>query len=220
MEIISFSLSFSVLILSLAILSNRSRASRTIEFKLEPNCLLTRWPILFITGHRSIFYFSSYWNIYTSFLAEHGYEVYTLHLPWNNNRLRRERFKLFLDEQEKQQRIFHIVVDMATFEELKDIIFDRKSVIVSLTELRDENFPDNNQSLYPFPIIKNSFACKSAQNPSLLQTLCHKLHRQLTKQNPLPSLDTLGGNPKTAISNSLRLLEHMKTLAEMDLMNG
>ncbi|MGZ6469969.1 MAG: hypothetical protein ACXWRZ_02335 [Bdellovibrio sp.] len=181
--------------------------------------MLTRWPVLFITGHRSIFYFSNYWNIYTSFLAEHGYEVFNLRLPWNNKNLRRQRFAQFLAQQEKQNRHFHIIVDEVTFKEFHDLIQNNRTIIKSVTELTDEQ-TTKVQEFAPFSVPRNTIEFKKGPHFSFLLSFCHGFHRRLTKQKMLPSLGTLGANPKTANRNSLVLLGHIKTLAEKDLIHG
>lgn len=217
MDIIISVLSLSLVFLSLAIFTNKIRSRQTLPFELEPNCLLTRWPLLFITGPRSIFYFSSYWNIYTSFLAEHGYEVFTLNLPWNNTELRHKRFQFFLDQQEKNKRHFHLVLDRPTFEELKDILQERRYCVVSVTELVDGDFAESLSKSSSHPLEIGTLNFKSSKHPSIFMPFCYQLHRHLTKNKDIPSLDTLGANPETAISNSLKLLERAKILAEMDL---
>jgi hypothetical protein len=50
------------------------------EVKLQPNCLLTRKPLIFVEGPESLFYFGRYWNSIPHFLQEHGYEVQVIKL--------------------------------------------------------------------------------------------------------------------------------------------
>lgn len=218
MDVIVFSLSLLVFILGLAIFSNRARAHQEIPFELKPNCLLTRWPLLFVTGPRSLFYFSKYWNIYTVFLAEHGYEVFTLHLPWKNAEQRKERFRQFLEQQEKTQRRFHLVLDAPTMEEFSDLLASRRSLsVISITELADVGTEDPRAlSLKAYPIPKEVIEIP-ASSASLLLELSYSLHRQSAKNKKLASLNVLGANTKTALENSHRLLTRAQTLAEMDL---
>ncbi|KHD87762.1 MAG: hypothetical protein OM95_12155 [Bdellovibrio sp. ArHS] len=218
MDVLVFSLSLLVFILGLAIFANRARARQELPFELQPNCLLTRWPLLFVTGPRSLFYFSKYWNIYTVFLAEHGYEVFTLHLPWKNTEQRQERFRHFLEQQEKSQRRFHLVVDAPTMAEFSDLLASRRSPsVISITELADLGVEDPRVlSLKAYPIPKEVLEFPHRPATPLLE-LSYSLHRQSAKNKKLPSLNVLGANTKTALENSQRLLTRAQTLAEMDL---
>ncbi|WP_415064026.1 hypothetical protein [Bdellovibrio sp.] len=218
MDVILFILCLVVFTLGLAIFSNRARSRKDIPFELKPNCLLTRWPLLFVTGPRSIFYFSSYWNLYTSFLAEHGYEVFTLHLPWNNSQERKERFEYFLAQQEQHQRRFHLFLDLPTLEELEDCIRHKKPhSIISLTELMDADTKSSNFKLSSLPVPSMPVEFPLSKKASLFLKLSYQLHKILTKRSQLPSLSTLGASEDNALTNSLLLLERAQTLAEMDL---
>lgn len=218
MDVVVLILCLLVFTLGLALFSNQARSQQDIPFELKPNCLLTRFPLLFVTGPRSIFYFRSYWNIYTSFLAEHGYEVFTLHLPWNNPQQRKERFLHFLKQQEEHRRHFHLVLDQVTFAEFEDLIRKHKSTaIMSLTEVINPEPNSKAFNLSALPVPSAEVECLPSQNSSTFLKLAYKLHHWLTKKRQLPSLSTLGACKDTAISNSLRLLERAQTLAEMDL---
>jgi hypothetical protein len=212
------------LTLSLALLANRTRARYQPEFELKPNCLLTRWPLLFVSGQRSIFYFSAYWNVYTSFLAEHGYEVYNLHLPWSNSQRRLERLAQFLEAQEKAHRHYHLFMDQATMEEFKDYLYQRRSSATqSLSEISDltsdKKKPDTRLSALP---IKSAvIECPTSKKAPLLLKIAYFLHKFLLKsffnRNHLPNSSTLGAPSPVSMSNCHRLLERAQTLAEMDL---
>lgn len=198
-------------------MSNRARRRQNVAFELKPNCLLTRWPLLFVTGPRSIFYFSSYWNLYTVFLAEHGYEVFTLHLPWNKAGLRKERFEHFLKQQEDLGRRFHLVVDTPTWQEFQDLLRHRRSSsVLSITEITDagQNSP---QALQAFPIPTVDLEMPAYSKGSLFLNLSYHLHKQLVRRAGLNSLNSLGAFPESALKNSMLLLERAQTLAEMDL---
>ncbi|MEK2645076.1 hypothetical protein [Bdellovibrio sp. BCCA] len=218
MDVLILILCLLVFTLGLALFSNQARSNQDIPFELKPNCLLTRFPLLFVTGPRSIFYFKSYWNIYTLFLAEHGYEVFTLHLPWNNPQQRQERFLYFLKQQETHNRHFHLVLDAVTFQEFEGVIRQHKSsAIMSLTEIVDPGLSLKSHHLSALPIPTAEVVCLPSQKNSLFLKFAYGLHQWLTKKKDLPSLSTLGANKDTAISNSLLLLERAQTLAEMDL---
>src|SRR5690606_20711209 len=90
------------------VLWNLVREKQLWQGTLIPNCLLTRFPIVFIPGPRSIFFFRKYYFKLPSFLAEHGYEVFELHLPWKTQRA----FALdqTLSAFQKKKRQIHIVL--------------------------------------------------------------------------------------------------------------
>lgn len=212
-------LSSAVVLIGLAILSNRLRAAQVVQFSLRPNCLLTRWPILFVTGPRSLFYFSSYWNIYSPYLAEHGYETFTLHLPWNNLEARKKRFQEFLEIQEKSGKRFHLFMDPATLHDLDDLLRDRShSCLVSLTEIGDApTLSLTRHGLQPFPLVSGTVECKLAKATPLSLRATYHLHRLLIRRHDIISLSALGAVDETALENAALVLSRAQTLAEMDL---
>lgn len=215
--------SITIVILALAILSNQARARQQVSFDLKPNCLLTRWPLVFVTGPRSLFYFSNYWNLYTVFLAEHGYEVFTLHLPWSNLEDRKARFEEFLKTQETAQKHFHFFMDAPTFAEFRHLLKERKSdVVCSLNEVVDLDSADTQitteLSALPFPT--GVIECKINPIPSLFVKWTYAFHRLVRHNQTLPSLSTLGVTNQKDLQNCFRLLERAQTLAEMDLREG
>ncbi len=215
--------SIAIAILALAILSNQARSRQQVSFELKPNCLLTRWPLVFVTGPRSLFYFSTYWNLYTVFLAEHGYEVFTLHLPWSNPQDRKARFEEFLKNQETAQKHFHFFMDAPTFAEFRDLLKERRSDVVrSLNEVIDTNtgYTQLKTELSALPFPTGVIECQSTPVPSYFLKWTFLLHR-LVRHNPsLPALSTLGVTNGEDLQNCIRLLERTQTLAEMDLREG
>jgi hypothetical protein len=114
-----------------AIAVNWLRPSQlSTEIDLIPNCLLTRYPLLFVTGERSVFYFRNYWNTLPQLLREHGYEVEVLELPWRANH-RAHLLQLYL-RRHPQQR-FHLVGDCTSATLLQQ--FRQTPQIVSSTML-------------------------------------------------------------------------------------
>lgn len=81
--------------------------------ELVPNCLLTKSPVIFVTGPRSLFYFRHYWNDLPPYLVAHGYDVRLLRLPWSNQKQRQEWADRLLREAPS-----HLIMDLPTSEEL------------------------------------------------------------------------------------------------------
>jgi len=75
-----FAVSLAVLGASLGfqVLERRHRARRFKTLTLKPNCLLTRYPIAFLSGPRTVFRLFDHWNSVPLYLREHGYEVYVI----------------------------------------------------------------------------------------------------------------------------------------------
>lgn len=220
MDIVIIIIALLVSLVGLAIFSNRARSRYSVDFDLKPNCLMTRWPLLFVTGPRSLFYFSCYWNLYTPFLAEHGYEVFTLHLPWSDPHLRQARLEHFLNEQEKAGNCFHLFMDQPTLEGLDDFLRQRKTAVIkSLTEIVDADLPAQRSpprfSALPFP--SGVVTCPSSPHSPVLLKVAYHLHKFFFKEQNLPSLSTLGAPSDINVHNSLLLLERAHSLAEMDL---
>lgn len=57
---------------------NQLRKKQSVKVTLHPNCLLTRFPIVFIGGAESRFYNGRYWNFIPKALKDHGYEVFEM----------------------------------------------------------------------------------------------------------------------------------------------
>lgn len=92
------------------------RSRRLKRLELIPNCLLTRYPLVFVTGKRSAFYFTNYWNQVPAYLAEHGYEVEIVELPWADSARRLDALKATLVS---RRRPCHLIGDSSIEDELK-----------------------------------------------------------------------------------------------------
>jgi hypothetical protein len=97
-------IAFGLLLLSSCFLANFIRAKDRPIPDLIPNCLLTKYPLVFIPGPRSIFYFMRYWNEIPHFLASHGYEVFYLGLAWRGSSRRKNHLAQFLNEKSKNPK--------------------------------------------------------------------------------------------------------------------
>lgn len=92
---------------------NFLRWRKNPKLDLWSNVLLTRFPVVFIPGEQNLFYFGKYWNSGPRLLAEHGYEVYELNLPWRGQS-RKNAILNWLREQKNQNKKFHLFCDTQT----------------------------------------------------------------------------------------------------------
>jgi hypothetical protein len=104
---------------------NIKRSISSFYFKLKPNCLLTRHPILFLSGKKSLFYFMSYWNMIPGYLQSHGYDVEELNLPWRKQRQRQAFLEEFFRKAQEDGRKYHVVGDsLDELSWLSDLAYD------------------------------------------------------------------------------------------------
>lgn len=75
---IGTSLALVLLSVAIQVRLSRLRRKRLAGLELRSNCLLTRYPIVFINGKKSLFRLFSHWNDVPTYLREHGYDVYVL----------------------------------------------------------------------------------------------------------------------------------------------
>jgi hypothetical protein len=161
-----------LLFLGFAVLTNLYREHREYKFELKPNCLLTRKPVVFITGPRSVFYFRKYWNAYPEILAEHGYEVFTLHLPWRGQ-ARLTKMRDFLQHHDQRAKRYHFICDEYSFLELREPL-EQSPCVTSITVLKKERamaskpaFAHRNTSVFLAWSYKlHSWSCFSLQLPT------------------------------------------------------
>jgi hypothetical protein len=191
-ELIFLFLALPTLAVTFAVLTNLYRDHRRYHIELKPNCLLTRHPVVFVTGPRSVFYFRKYWNAYPEILAEHGYEVFTLHLPWQGPQ-RKNKLQDFLHQQDGAKR-FHFICDPLTLREMRTI-FETSAAVASLTEFKNEI----------------TDAAKVAESFTL--NLAYKFHALRHSSTELPCARDLGMDFPADAS---RLLKKMQSLGEQD----
>ena len=183
------------LTLGLGILSNFHREHRQYKILLKPNCLLTRYPVVFLTGQRSLFYFRKYWNAYPEILAEHGYEVFTLHLPWRGP-ARSSRMKNFLHNQTASKK-FHFICDFPTEKDFR-MLFKESACAASVTIFESETPP-------------------SYQTRNFGLNLAYQLHAWYFINDELPRATDLGLHFPHEVP---KLLVKMQALGEQDFLNG
>lgn len=122
-----------VILLFVGINLRRSTPSK-YQGDLAPNCLISKYPVVFVSGKKSLVYFLNYWNLLPSFLAEHGYEIYNLSLPWKNSQQRQYHITSQLLQIPQKA---HIVADGPTTQEICKLLNNSEvsEKIESLTSL-------------------------------------------------------------------------------------
>jgi hypothetical protein len=76
-----------------------------------PNALLSRWPIAFVSGPRTAFWRADYWSFAPRYLAEHGYDVTAVDLPWQGAQSREAALRAALD---RMPHRCHLIFDAAS----------------------------------------------------------------------------------------------------------
>jgi len=56
----------------------KARVTLLNNLELRPNCLISRHPLVFVSGRSSLFRLFDHWNLIPGFLREHGYEILIL----------------------------------------------------------------------------------------------------------------------------------------------
>lgn len=83
---------------------------------LRPNCLLTKSPLVFVPGPRSLFHYQNSYGMLPRFLFEHGYVTSTLSLPFRGSNARKAAFKKWLSLSAGK---LHLIMDQLVYDELK-----------------------------------------------------------------------------------------------------
>ncbi|MBC7741278.1 MAG: hypothetical protein H7061_03715 [Bdellovibrionaceae bacterium] len=87
---------------------------------LRPNCLLTKAPLVFVPGPRSLFYYEPVGQEVQHYLSEHGYQVLSLPLPFRSRPQRQLVFQRWLEAKKNQP--FHFIMGPETFAEFNNQI--------------------------------------------------------------------------------------------------
>ncbi len=87
---------------------------------LRPNCLLTKYPVIFITGTRSLFHAKPLAEPdLLHFLREHGYLVYCPPMAFRSKAGRSDMLKNWLEQ--LQAKKIHLILSHNTYSEFKHI---------------------------------------------------------------------------------------------------
>lgn len=115
-----------------------NRQKRLQSLELRPNCLLTRHPIVFIAGRRSIFRLFEHWNEVPAFLREHGYDVYVLE-PAPRKPFGESMLEGLAEFPEK----CHLIADSSLKSELESIARAKHPRVASLTLIQNPSGVSN-----------------------------------------------------------------------------
>lgn len=162
---------------------------------LRPNCLMTKSPLVFIPGPKSLFFYKKPFSDLPRFLEEHGYQVIILNLPFRSVKLRRRVFTDWLKKNER--KTFHFITDSVTALEFKAALPQNQSI--SLTTITESLGNEVNHSF----IVEK----KSAPLHYQLHSLFNKLYK--TKICPYSETFSVLNRPDYE-----RFLDHCVELAE------
>ncbi|MBY0555232.1 hypothetical protein K2P97_11930 [bacterium] len=105
---------------------------------LRPNCLMTKYPIVFVTGLRSLFFHDKLASELQDYIAAHGYIVLSPPMPFKNKNHRKFILEKWLQQQKEEQ--FHFILGEQTFGEFSEIF---------------KNFPESTFTIAPHDFKKN-----------------------------------------------------------------
>lgn len=106
---------------------------KTENLVLRPNCLLTKAPLVFVPGQRSLFHFQKMAAPLQEYLQAHGYQVLSVPLPFRSAHLRRIAFSRWL--QQNPGKPMHFIWGRETSIEFKDqISFPSYSTFTNIGE--------------------------------------------------------------------------------------
>lgn len=110
---------------------------------LRPNCLMTRNPLVFITGPRSLFFYEKLGGPLQDFIAAHGYVVLNPVLPFRGN-MRTMALKRFLEN--RSEKAFHFVLSRHSQKEFSEILQKYSGSTFTFAEDFKEYFENKNIS--------------------------------------------------------------------------
>ena len=229
------SLPFLLLFLVFFLHNKRTRYVESID--LVPNCLLTKHPIVFIHGKKTLFYFGDYWSFIPYYLSEHGYEVSEIKLPWRHAKQRLDQLaeKLRSFKNSPHCRPMHFIADITAYGELAWIkanhpelaqslwvvhgdALDLEKSIEKTTEKTLANGANNVAGLFksdPLPIrtLHEPLPNKSESKPiPPLSLILHKL--MLAEPINTPLLESLNFTPLQKVGS--QYLQWAHELAEKE----
>ena len=168
---------------------------------LRPNCLLTKNPLVFIPGPRSLFFYQRPFGDLPRFLFEHGYVTSTLSLPFRGHRLRYLYFQNWLKLQSGKK--FHFILDKISFDHMKNLLANPSTETVTVISINEHMRFENAQTWTPLVKSRPTF-----------KYLLHQIFSNIFgTKTPSYSETFSDGN----LVNYNRFLDHCIKLAENDI---
>ncbi len=93
---------------------------------------MTKYPLVFVSGIRSLFFYEKLGAELQVFIKAHGYVVLYPIIPFRARALRKQVFRQWLDRQECKQ--FHFVLSQNTAKEFADLLKQYPDSTLTLTD--------------------------------------------------------------------------------------
>lgn len=177
----------------------------TIEnLVLRPNCLLTRSPLIFLSGPRSLFATRPMGEELQQFMMAHGYPLAYLWLPFRSTVQRQKALGQWL--QKNQAKSFHFFMAEETWRELQPILEQHFHPYSTITIINLN--PETPRSHLPNTKL-HGFGVEKIKAPLSYQL--HGLFCSLMNSRALPYEQTLLDKNRLVYD---RFLDHCVELAE------
>jgi len=232
MAVLVLALASAVILISAAIafqlFRQKERRRAVSNLELKPNCLLTRYPLVFLSGRRSPFRLFDHWNEIPLYLREHGYDVWEIETVPGPN----PAGAILSAINELPAAKCHLIGDHSTLQELEDLARSKHPKIASLTCVRNPKTRAQTKPRKPTPedlkplesaIEYLGLEPAEPQNKtwrSFLAGFCLFIHNHvfLDRSRRIDPVET--GEFDTSFAIASQFLEHAVLLAERDLMSG
>lgn len=124
---------------------------------LRPNCLLTRKPLVFVNGARSLFYYEKLGGFLQDYLRAHGYQVLNPVMPFRGP-ARVLALKSWLSQQ--SDKAFHFIVSSATDREMHTLLTENPQNTITRLDEWVENAPTQDRPTAGFAYGIHRIFCR------------------------------------------------------------
>lgn len=205
-----------VLFLLLSFVYNLRRSQKILPVSLQPNCLITRHPIIFI-GNPSPFYFFTFWNQTPHYLKEHGYSVHQWNLSGKNSMQRQENLLRRLQQIEK----VHLVFEEREWLEWKDFLSQKQEGIASATFVTTGSSTPKNSDKEEHVFFLETKSSKTRLSFIKVISSIFLMAHNLWRRGAIKSNGQVLGIPGVnTLSLQTDFLGHVVNLAERDFFLG